>query len=259
MKKYEKKQKPSKKGAPFWMVTYSDMITLVLVFFVMLFSMSQIDMQKFKAIAESFRDRSIFEFYPSSIPFENPGSADDAFDFYDDEDKDENDATSGERDASLNALLTEVSNFIEESGLTEVVVATRTERGVVVVLPEQVLFNTGEAIILDTAKDFLDRVAELLKKIPNIVKVEGHTDNRPIHTVRYPSNWELSTARASSVIRYFIDEHQLDPDRFIATGYADTRPIAPNDGPENWQKNRRVEIVIMDPSYDGDGDVEVNE
>ncbi|WAA10103.1 flagellar motor protein MotS [Fervidibacillus albus] len=259
MKKYEKKKKPSKKGAPLWMITYSDMITLILVFFVMLFSMSQIDAQKFQTIAESFRDRSIFEFYPSSVPFENPGSADETIDFSDEADKDEDYPTPGEREENLNALLTEVSKFIEESGLTEVVVATRTERGVVVVLPEQVLFDTGEAEIIDSATDFLDRVAELLKNIPNIVKVEGHTDNRPIHTVQYPSNWELSTARASSVIRYFIDQHQLDPERFIATGYADTRPIVPNDGPDNWQKNRRVEIVIMDPSYEGDLDAESNE
>lgn len=82
------------------------------------------------------------------------------------------------------------------------------------------------------------------------MKVEGHTDNRPIHNAKYPSNWELSSARASSVIRYFIDIHHMAPERFIATGYSDTRPVAPNDGPENWEKNRRVEIVIMDPAYD---------
>ena len=82
-----------------------------------------------------------------------------------------------------------------------------------------------------------------------MVKVEGHTDSRPISTYRYPSNWELSSARSSSVIRYLIENHGLDSTRFIAVGYGDTRPVVPNTSPENWQKNRRVEIVIMDPAF----------
>jgi chemotaxis protein MotB len=82
------------------------------------------------------------------------------------------------------------------------------------------------------------------------VKVEGHTDNRPIGTYRFPSNWELSSARASSVIRYIIQTENLDPKRFIAVGYGDTRPIAPNDTRENLQKNRRVEVIITDPAYE---------
>lgn len=88
----------------------------------------------------------------------------------------------------------------------------------------------------------------LLAKLPNLVKIEGHTDNRPISTEKYPSNWELSAARASSVIRYLIEEHSLDPERFVAVGYGDTRPIVQNSSNENYQKNRRVEIVISDRS-----------
>ena len=136
------------------------------------------------------------------------------------------------RNRQFDQLLYEVNKYIKEEGLTDIVVATRTERGVVLVLPEQILFDTGQAVILDDAIPFLERVASLLKNIPNVVKVEGHTDNRPINNIRYPSNWELSSARASSVIRYFTDEHHIDPSRFIATGYGDTRPVAPNDGPK---------------------------
>ena len=132
-----------------------------------------------------------------------------------------------------------------------IIAATQTERGVVLVLEEQLLFETSRAEILDGAKPFLTKVGTLLTNIPNFVKVEGHTDNRQINTYRYPSNWELSGARASSVIRYIIANTEgLDPKRFTAVAYGDTRPVAPNDSEENWSKNRRVEIVILDPDYE---------
>ncbi|WP_062354937.1 flagellar motor protein MotS [Bacillus kwashiorkori] len=247
-----KKTPPSQnKGAPRWMVTYSDLVTLVLVFFILLFSMSQIDMQKFRAIADSFRDRNIFEFYPSAIQLDQPPQQ--ILDG-DGDNKELNSMTDAEKaekeaDKRLDNLLTEVSKYIDENDLQDIIVITRVERGVVLVLPEQILFNTSEAVILNSGLPFLNKVGSLLKDIPNIVKVEGHADGRQINTVQYPSNWELSTARASSVIRYFIEQFNIDPTRFIATGYAETRPVAPNDGPDNWQKNRRVEIVIMDPTY----------
>jgi chemotaxis protein MotB len=239
---------PSDKGAPKWMVTYSDLMSLVLVFFILLFSMSQIDIIKFKAIAESFRQRQVLDFYPSVIPSENPSAQPQITTNDGNETNDSLLSSENEQDL-LEQLLVEVQQYLEDNGLSDVAVATRTERGVVLVLQEKVLFRTGEADIIPSAYPFLNKVGTLLKKIPNVVKVEGHTDNRPISTAKYPSNWELSTARASSVIRFLIKQNHLDPKRFMAVGYGDTRPIAPNDGPENWQKNRRVEIIISDPSY----------
>ncbi|UXH43831.1 flagellar motor protein MotB [Rossellomorea vietnamensis] len=226
-------------GAPKWMVTFSDLITLILVFFILLFSMSQIDIVKFRTIADSFQQRQILEFYPSVIPFDQPSA--------------EPEVKSGEgREAEqdLNSLLSNIQSYLKENELTDVVVATRSERGVVLVLQEQALFASGEATVLPDAYPFLDKVGGLLSEIPNFVKVEGHTDNRPINTYRFPSNWELSSARASSVVRYLITTEDLDPKRFIAVGYGDTRPVAPNDKVENLQKNRRVEVIITDPAYE---------
>lgn len=226
-------------GAPKWMVTFSDLITLILVFFILLFSMSQIDIVKFRTIADSFQQRQILEFYPSVIPFDQPSA--------------EPEVKSGEgREAEqdLNSLLSNIQSYLNENKLTDVVVATRSERGVVLVLQEQALFASGEATVLPDAYPFLDKVGVLLSEIPNFVKVEGHTDNRPINTYRFPSNWELSSARASSVVRYLITTEDLDPKRFIAVGYGDTRPVAPNDKVENLQKNRRVEVIITDPAYE---------
>lgn len=244
-----RKRKSSKApGAPLWMVTFSDLFMLVLVFFILLFSMSQIDLVKFKAVAESFKETNILDYYPSAVPFDHP--TDFTVETESTNNKEEDQTNPQESEQNLEELLHEVQKFLDENDLHDVVIANRTERGIVLVLEEKVLYETAEARILPTAYPFLDKVGTLLTKIPNLVKVEGHTDNRPISTEKFPSNWELSAARASSVIRYLVAEHDLDSERFVAVGYGDTRPIVPNTSSENFQKNRRVEIVISDPQYE---------
>ncbi|WP_425329170.1 flagellar motor protein MotS [Sutcliffiella horikoshii] len=243
-----KKKRGTPQGAPIWMVTFSDLFMLVLVFFILLFSMSQIDLVKFKAVAESFKQVNILDYNPSAVPFEHPTDFSvNTESTNNQEDVAKNEEQIQENEDSLAELLVEVQTFLAENDLEDVVVANRTERGIVLVLEEKVLYETAEARILPIAHPFLDKVGTLLTKIPNLVKVEGHTDNRPISTEKFPSNWELSAARASSVIRYLVDAHDLDPERFSAVGYGDTRPIVDNTSDTNYQKNRRVEIVISDP------------
>lgn len=255
-------------GAPRWLVTYSDMIQLILVFFILLFSMSQIDMAKFESITRAFQSRAILDFLPSIVPSEDISSSDQDFGVSDDDfgldtglgDDDDKDVDydgimdqleQWEKKAdALARLMANVEEFIESEQLGDVISATRTEEGVILVLQDSILFESGQAEILDTGVPFLDEVGRLLKGIQNTVRVEGHTDSRPIATYRYPSNWELSGARAGVVVRYFIEEHDLDEDRFIISGYADTRPVAENTTPENMSKNRRVEIVILDSEHD---------
>src|SRR5690625_3847960 len=157
-------------GAPKWMVTYSDMVTLILVFFILLFSMSQVDLVKFEAISESFRNRMIFDFMPSPVPMEHPtensshmesGKNVNEFELPTDPselgDMNEND--------SLNQLTEDIEAFLDEHELNNVISASRTERGVVLVLQESILFNSGEAEILDTGKPFLSKVGTLLAEI----------------------------------------------------------------------------------------------
>ncbi|MBA2173310.1 flagellar motor protein MotB [Halobacillus locisalis] len=253
------RKKKTDKGAPKWMTTYADMVTLILVFFVLLFSMSQINLVKFEAIAESFRNRMIFDFYPSQVESEYPtestkvqenGEMNNEFEEPTDTPDNIAEEEATKAMADLEELKKEVDQYLENNQLNDIISANQTERGVVLVLEEQLLFETSEAQILDGAKPFLSKVGTLLMNIPNFIKVEGHTDNRQISTFRYPSNWELSGARASSVIRYLTNSTEgLAPSRFTAVAYGDTRPVAPNDSPENWGKNRRVEIVILKPEY----------
>lgn len=249
-----RKKKQGPKGAPKWMVTFSDLMTLILVFFILLFSMSVVDANRFEAIAESFQERAIFDFYPSLIPFENPAEdrdvRDDPFDADVDPFESHMEMDEVEMSEQLDDLLQEVNEFIEDNDLTENISATRDDRGVVLVLQEQALFETARAEILPQAEPFLEKVGTLVTTVPNMVKVEGHTDSRPINTVQFPSNWELSGARASSVIRFILSNFDVDDRRFLAVGYGETRPVAPNTTPDNLQQNRRVVIVISDPSYD---------
>ena len=257
-----RKRTSQQSGTPKWMVTFSDMITLILVFFILLFSMSQIDLAKFESITESFQSRAILDFLPSDIPSENMNQGntigvmdvgmEEEKDKKKDEEKDEEkseDSFSEElrkKADALERLVEQVDTFLMEEDLGDVISANRTEEGVSLVLQDSILFESAEADILDTGKPFLDEVGTLLKNIPNDVRVEGHTDTRPISNYRYPSNWELSGARAGSVVRYFIEEHQLDEARFLIGGYGDTRPVTKENNEDAWRENRRVEIVILD-------------
>src|SRR5699024_2955772 len=257
MKRRTRRKGNKNTGAPKCMVIFSDMVTLILVFFILLFSMSQIDQVKFEAVSESFKNRMILDFFPSAVPNEHPSestnnqqSGTDYNDFLHPSKKDDEDEE--EDEDALTSLMNDVEDFIEENALSSIVTANRTERGVILVLQERVLFDSGEAEIVKAGEPFLNKIGELLENIPNHVKVEGHTDSRPISNYRYPSNWELSGARAGSVIRYLINEHDLDEERFSVAGYGDTKPVVPNDSVVNWSKNRRVEIVILEDEADED-------
>jgi len=114
-----------------------------------------------------------------------------------------------------------------------------------IILPSPVLFDSGSAVLKDSTKAPLHQIAEIIRSIPSSVIVEGHTDNVPIKSAEYDSNWELSSARSFSIIRYLSDEEHLDPALLSALGYGEFRPVAPNDTNENRAKNRRIEINIL--------------
>ncbi|AXI09728.1 flagellar motor protein MotS [Oceanobacillus zhaokaii] len=252
-------RKSANNGSPKWMVTYSDMITLILVFFVLLFSMSQVDQTRLNAVSESFQNRMIFDFLPSVVPNGYPANKTSI----EENGKDmnefevpinletENDIEQPEEEAdSLTGLVDNVEAYLNEHDLNGIITANRTDRGVELVLQDSIFFNPGEADILEAGIPFLQRIGTLLSQIPNEVKVEGHTDSRPMNSFRYPSNWELSGARASSVVRYFTESYDIDESRFSIAGYGELRPLTENDTPENMAKNRRVEIIILDENME---------
>lgn len=250
IKRREKKQK---KGSPMWMTTFSDLMTLLLALFILLFSFSEIDATKFRMIANSFK--GVFEDSYSPVPMDNPLSSpilneNPAVDLTDMEKRQESEEErekAKQEDQELDELLAKIKSYIKEHDLEGVIVATREERGVELVLQEDVLFDSGQAVVKDQAKPFLNTVADLIKTIPNMVEVEGHTDSqRIVQPSRYTSNWNLSGDRAANVVNYFINEQNIPSNRFNIAGYADTQPVASNATEAGRLQNRRVVIVILD-------------
>src|SRR5690625_2858423 len=236
------------------MLTYSDMVTLILVFFVLLFSMSQIDLRKFQSLTESFQSRAVLDFMTSANPSDNQletgedahldlgGGLNELLDELNNLEKEQDEEEKGN---SAQQLYTNVEQFLVDENLFEVVELSRAEEGVVLVFQDSILFDSGEADILDSGKPFLNKISKLIKSLPNTVRIEGHTDTKPMSSYRYPSNWELSGARSGSVVRFFISEHGIPEEQFLIAGYGETRPVASNDTAENRSKNRRVEVVIL--------------
>jgi chemotaxis protein MotB len=137
-----------------------------------------------------------------------------------------------------------VRGALKEQLEKEEVRLLHNERGLVLRLPEFLLFDSGQAQLRPEAMPMLNKLADILNLIPNQVIIEGHTDNRPIHTPQFPSNWELSTARAAALVRFLVEEHHLDPGHLGAAGYGEYRPVEDNGDEKGRQANRRVELII---------------
>jgi chemotaxis protein MotB len=212
-----------------WLLTYADMITLLLAFFIVMYSISQLDAKKFGKMADALNGvlrggESIFDKYSEPQSHQGHGLL---------------------KFGNLRMIQKLVEEKFEKLGRSEDVITEITERGLVVHIVESALFPTGSAELQPRAIEVLDLIARRIVGIPNHIRIEGHTDDRPIETPRYPSNWELSSARATEVVRYFVENHRVEPDRISALGYGRYRPVKPNNSIENRAKNRRVDVVIL--------------
>lgn len=219
----------SRAGAPAWMVTYGDAVTLLLAFFVLLFTFSTIDLQRFQQIMSAFQ---------GSISVLDGGrtvTTDQSLE-----------TQMSELDLEqLQRLHAELQEFLEVEGLTGSVEVHLEERGVTVRFADQLFFDLGQAVLKPEAVGVLESLSPILRDIPNPIRIEGHTDDLPIQTAQFPSNWELSTRRATSVIRHLVENHGFSPQRLSAAGYGEHRPLTENDTAEKRAQNRRVDIVIM--------------
>lgn len=220
-------------GSPAWMTTYGDMMTLILVFFVFLYSFSILDVEKFQGFISALQAKlGVLEGGMTIIDNANISKGSFGQNFSSDT-------------ANFRKVMGHVSQYIDEQGFTENVSMEVNERGLIITLTGQILYDLGKAEIKPEGKVVLDKIAESIQDLPNNVVVEGHTDNWPINNKDFPSNWELSTTRATNVIKYFIEIHQIPPARLSAAGYSEYRPVYGNNTAENRSKNRRVEVVIL--------------
>lgn len=232
-----------------WLVSYADFITLLFAFFVVMYAISQVNVAKYRVLSDSLVNA--FKNTPTTT-FSSPVRMDT-----------KSQAASGQsqqqmivikkNDSAMDAArqrdrmkviakdLFKVMEPLVKEGQVRV---TQSSRGIAIEINASVLFASGQAALERGSIKVLKAVGQVLAQVPNDIQVEGYTDNTPISTTEYPSNWELSTARASSVVRLFVD-NGVTSDRLVAVGYAENRPVEANTSPEGRSRNRRVTIMIL--------------
>lgn len=226
-----------KQGLAGWVMTYGDMMTLLLTFFVLIVSFSSMQDAKFREAALSLRKAFGVMIDPQSVL----KVSDPIIPRWEIEQN---------RDFVLEVEA--VQSVLEAQGLTEAVEVEFTPDGILFRLDAPVLYPPGSAELLPASHGPLTTIAGFLRKFPGEVRIEGHSDSIPIQTARYPSNWELSSSRAGSVARYFQGQG-MQPERMAATGYGEFRPLAANATAEGRARNRRVEVFLKVDRIQPDG------
>ncbi len=231
-----------------WLISYADFVTLLFAFFVVMYSISSVNETKYK----NFRDSLSVAFATHPVSSDIPSVSDEqeillkAL-------VDKRTARLGEQQRKIQNRMDKLASGLERmmSPLIEqqLVSISSTKRGVVIDVSASMLFRTGDAVLQPTALGVLRQVSEVLKMEELPVEVEGHTDDIPIATTQFPSNWELSSARASSVVRMMAN-NGVPENRLVVVGLASHQPVAPNDSLENRAKNRRVRISIVSPNME---------
>ncbi len=231
-----KKQEAEKENNERWLITYADLITLLLIFFIILYSMSQINAKKFDELSQSM-----------AIVFGQTGR-------------------SGVLDGGRSVIPSDIATYKQRQNMTNTqekirrmiaqqklegkITIREEQRGLVISVKDTVFFRAGSADLGDRAREILTMVGSLLSDMPNSIRIEGHTDNIPIHTLKFYSNWELSTTRATNVLHYLTQYAKISPERLSAAGYGEFRPIASNDSENERASNRRVDIVVLGEDFE---------
>ena len=200
------------------------MITLLLGLFIILYAISKIDSKKYEkvitAMGDVFGSRTKIGMVTQNVPLTQPKP----------------------EESNLKA---ELAKLIQKSGYSKSIRLDENKRGITIHILDDILFSSGSADLTDGSLKVLNKLATILRELPNDIRVEGHTDNVPINTKYFPSNWHLSVARALNTAYYLIHDEALKPDKVSIVGYSEYKPIALNDSPEGRAENRRVDIVII--------------
>lgn len=222
------------KGTPSWMTTFLDVMMLLLTFFILLMSMVTFEKTKLEQAAGSLKEsfgilkRSSKTDVQKESVFKT--------------------AEIVEEIQSTKKRLSGLINYIQSVNLDNFISVIQTDKGISIRIADSILFGQAETDIVTSAYSVLDRIASIAKDAPYNILIEGHTDDLPIKSLKFPSNWELSAARAASVVRYFIGKG-VKPNKLAALGYAMYQPLVPNITPVNRSKNRRVEIKFISPEF----------
>lgn len=235
-----------------WVISYADFTTLLLALFVVMYGLSQMNINHLEKpfISSEKVEKTVLNSNNKENISTKVKNTDTNVNFLNKKKSIENinkKIAANYTDKSDNMLSTDDIEKLLSQKLknTKGVIFKKDAKGLTIRLNDAVLFNPGSAIIKSKALLTLDNLSEVLRNIPNSVRIEGHTDNTPIKTGKYPSNWELSTARATNIVVYLIKKQGIAPDRLSAAGYGEYKPINTNDTTDGRASNRRVDIMIL--------------
>lgn len=221
-----------------WLISYADFITLLMVFFVVMYSMSSADSEKFRKISQSLSKAfnvDVLQGAPDHGLMDGISKPESPID----------DLIQDTEVPQVARMKSKIDAIVDSSSQQPEVSVGRDKEGLVIRLSGSYLFDSGRAELKPNSLAVLDAIAGELRTLDNDVRVDGHTDSTPIDSPRYPTNWELSSARALAVTRYLSETDGLRAGRMVAAGYGEFRPIGPNDTREGRAQNRRVEIHIL--------------
>ncbi|MGQ0557326.1 MAG: flagellar motor protein MotB [Nitrospiraceae bacterium] len=221
-----------------WLVSYADFITLLFAFFVVMYSISSVNVGKYRTVSESIKAALNPIVSPPSAPTPLALSASKAALTAPD--------SPGSKEVAIRKLRNLVKSIKASPQLAIVRITEKVNGDIVITIPDQLLFNSGEAAVRPEALRFLEGLGTAIVELNRHTRVEGHTDNVPIRTAQFPSNWELSSTRAVMVVRVLSELYGVPADHLAAVGHAETRPVTANADVEQRAKNRRVEVVILE-------------
>ncbi|WP_318507802.1 OmpA family protein [Bacillus sp. T3] len=237
-----------------WLIPYADLLTLLLALFIVLFSMRSEDVQKSNAMFDSLNNAlNTINIFDSSSGGQEPGNPNpkstdtNTEDLKKLESQEPPAGTSPVMDKdeqNLQELLSELQAHINQNGLQQEITLTDISEGIQITMKDRIVFDSGSDHIKDNFLPNLGGITRILARIDNSITIEGHTDNKPIHNSNFTSNWELSGARASSVLHY-LQNNGISPNRLRFIGYGEYKPVAPNDSDKNRESNRRVNIIVL--------------
>ena len=237
-----------------WLVSYADFITLLFAFFVVMYSISSVNVGKYRTVSESIK--------AALNPVVSSPSSPSAFSLNANNPALMAPNTPGSKEVAMRQLrnLVQVIKGLPQMSLVRIV--EKMNGDIVITIPDQLLFNSGEAAVRPEALRFLEGLGTAILELNRHTRIEGHTDNVPIRTAQFPSNWELSSTRAVMVVRVLSELYGVPAGHLAAVGHADTRPLTANADAEQRAKNRRVEVIILEqapsaPSLQTDNEPDV--
>ncbi|MCR3761015.1 OmpA/MotB family protein [Clostridium felsineum] len=245
----KKKKHEEPENSERWLLTYSDLITLLMAFFIVMYASSTVSKSKFAQIAQSLK--AGFEGSTGKTIIGNEDAVDikTSNNYVTQQSNKQNASAEKTEENKLKDVKQKIDQYVKENGMQGSVTTNLEEKGLVVSIVDTLMFDRGRAEVKPDFEKKLVEIGKILNTIDNYIRIEGHTDNTPISNSQYPSNIELGSARSNNVEHILLDTAKIPPTQMYTVSYADTRPVADNNTDVGKARNRRVDIVILNSKF----------